>query len=100
MNERILKALMQLFSIVADVDDVSGGSRKIVQTFLNRQLNKELVEEYLILFDKYFQQKHYKKDGTRRKKSTSANSVKVLLLCTQINQELTSRQKIIVLIGP
>ena len=31
-------------------------------------------------------------------KRTSVNSVKVLRICTQINEELTQRQKVIVLI--
>lgn len=36
------------------------------------------------------------KDGQRKR--TSVNSVKVLRICSQINEELTQRQKVIVLL--
>ncbi|HRJ36087.1 MAG TPA: ATP-binding cassette domain-containing protein, partial [Flavobacteriales bacterium] len=109
MSERILKALMQLFAIIARVEDedgpeaesgsTDGGGRRIVEIFLKSQLNQELVDEYLRLFDEYLeahQGKSQKKDGA--KKRTSVNSVKVLRICTQINEELAQKQKIIVLV--
>lgn len=99
MSERILKALMQLFAIVADVDDLSNKSRAIVELFLKQQLSLEMVPEYLKLYDDYLEAHHkvsLKKEG--KKKRTSLNSVKVLKICTQINAELTQKQKIVVLI--
>lgn len=106
MSERILKALMQLFAIIARVDDEEagetdhqGGGRKIVELFLKQQLPLELVDEYLKLFDEFLeahQGKSAKKDGQRKR--TSVNSVKVLKICTQINEELAQKQKIIVLV--
>jgi ABC-type multidrug transport system ATPase subunit len=108
MSERILKALMQLFAIIAKVDmeevdgggfKISGGGRDIVKQFLSQELNQELVNSYMALFDEYLtvhQGKSKKKDG--KKKRTSVNSVKVLRICTQINEELTQKQKLIVLI--
>ena len=107
MSERILKALMQLFAIIAKVEvneetgeiNYDAGGRKIVQLFLRQELNQELVKEYLSLFDEFLQThqgKSKKKAGKRKR--TSVNSVKVLRICTQINEELTQRQKIIVLV--
>ena len=99
MSERILKALMQLFAIVAEVDGLSNKSRGIVQLFLKQQLNQELVDEYLKIYDEYLEVHHKisdKKEG--KKKRTSLNSVKVLKICTQINGELTQKQKVVVLI--
>ena len=99
MSERILKALMQLFAIIADVDDVTNKSRAIVQSFLKQQLNQAQVEEYLNIYDQYLEIHHKisaKKDS--RQKRTSLNSVKVLRICSQINEELTQRQKVVVLV--
>jgi ABC-type multidrug transport system ATPase subunit len=107
MSERILKALMQLFAIIARVDEeidsqepsTSGEGRKIVEAFLSQELSQAAVQEYLDIFDEFlisFQGGSKKKDGKRKK--TSVHSVKVLRICTQINEELAQRQKIIVLV--
>lgn len=107
MSERILKALMQLFAIIAKVEvneetgefKLDAGGRTIVDMFLRQELSQEQVEEYLALFDEHLEthQGKLKKKDSKRKR-TSVNSVKVLKICTQINEELTQRQKVIVLI--
>src|ERR1700752_658895 len=99
MSERILRALMQLFAIIAKVDGVTNSGRSIEQSFLKQQLNQELVDRYLALFDEFLESHHQvskKKDGTAKR--TSVNSVKVLKICTEINKELERSQKVIVLI--
>jgi ABC-type multidrug transport system ATPase subunit len=90
---------MQLFAIIARVDGITNTGRSIVQSFLKQQLNQELVDQYLALFDEYLESHHSvskKKDGSAKR--TSLNSVKVLKICTEINKELEQNQKIIVLI--
>lgn len=90
---------MQMFAIIAKVDGVTNTGRSIVESFLKQQLNQEQVETYLRIFDEYLethQSVSKKKDGTAKR--TSVNSVKVLKICTQINQELEQPQKVIVLI--
>ncbi|HKC67150.1 MAG TPA: TerB family tellurite resistance protein, partial [Bacteroidia bacterium] len=99
MSERILRALMQLFAIIAKVDGVTNTGRNIVQLFLKQQLNQELVDQYLAVFDEFLESHHQvakKKDGSAKR--TSLNSVKVLKICTEINKELEQNQKIVVLI--
>ncbi|MBK7182272.1 MAG: ATP-binding cassette domain-containing protein [Bacteroidetes bacterium] len=99
MSERILKALMQMFAIIARVDGINDNGRLIVQSFLKQQLNQELVDQYLKIFDEFLEAHHQvtkKKDGTAKR--TSLNSVKVLKICTQINAELTQVQKVVVLL--
>lgn len=108
MSERILRALMQLFAIIAKVDEVtdptseaieSSNGRRIVEAFLRTELNDELLQKYIQLFDEFLLVHHQgsaKKDG--QQKRTSVNSVKVLRICAQINEELTQRQKMIVLL--
>lgn len=97
---------MQLFAIIARVDEeidsqapvTTGAGRNIVEAFLSQELGAAAVEEYLKLFDEFlisYQGSSTKKDGKRKK--TSVHSVKVLRICTQINEELAQRQKIIVL---
>jgi uncharacterized tellurite resistance protein B-like protein len=100
MSERILKALMQLFAIIAGPNSSNQNKRRdIVSVFLQQQLNEDLVDEYLKLFDKYYElyQKKQTQEG-KRKKSLSLSSVKVLKICTQINEELDTHQKIVVLV--
>jgi len=99
MSERILKALMQMFAIIARVDGIDDNGRLIVQSFLKQQLNQELVDQYLAIFDEFLEAHHQvtkKKDGTAKR--TSLNSVKILKICTQINGELTQVQKVVVLL--
>ncbi|HYW95742.1 MAG TPA: ATP-binding cassette domain-containing protein, partial [Bacteroidales bacterium] len=99
MSEQILKALMQLFAIIAKPESNAEDRRTIVESFLKRQLNQELVAEYLGVFDEYYrihQQKQKDKDSRRRR--ISASSVRVLRICTEINEELAQPQKIVVLI--
>lgn len=99
MSERILRALMQMFAIIAKVDGVNNSGRLIVQSFLKQQLNLEQVETYLKIFDEYLESHlnaSKRKEGAQKR--TSLNSVKVLKICTQVNQELEQPQKLIVLI--
>lgn len=88
-----------MFAIIARVDGINDNGRLIVQSFLKQQLNQELVDQYLVIFDDFLEAHHQvtkKKDGTAKR--TSLNSVKVLKICTQINSELTQVQKVVVLI--
>ena len=90
---------MQLFALVADVDELSNNSKGIVELFLKQQLSQDMVQEYVGIYDEYLEVHHKiskKKEG--KKKRTSLNSVKVLKICTQINVELTQKQKVVVLI--
>jgi ABC-type multidrug transport system ATPase subunit len=100
MNEQILKALMQLFAIIARVDNVNNNGRLVVQSFLRQQLNSELADQYLsVVFEDYLKSHHaatLKKDGTAKR--NSLNSVRILKICNQINSELTQIQKAVVLI--
>jgi len=97
MSEQILKALMQLFAIIARPDSNRKDRRTVVELFLLRMLNKELVQEYLQVFDKYYQvHQELSKEKKRLKSLISFSSVRVLKICTQINDELTQQQKIIV----
>ncbi len=102
MSETILKALMRLFAIIANVnkDGVSDTSRSIVESFLKQQLNQQQVQEYLQFFDEYLEVYHRDivGDNEKGRKRTSSNSVKVLKICQTINEALEQEQKVIVLL--
>ncbi|MBD98499.1 MAG: ABC transporter [Verrucomicrobia bacterium] len=98
MSERILKALMQLFAIVANVGRDASNSRVFVESFLDEQLNKDLVHEYLLVYDRFYNEQNKKREGLKARKRTSLNSVKVLKICMEINKELTQKQKVYVLV--
>jgi len=98
MSEKILKALMQLFAIVANVGRDDTNTKEFVSQFLNEQLNQELVSEYLLVYDRYYNEQNKKREGAKARKRTSLNSVKILKICAQINKELTQKQKIYVLV--
>jgi ABC-type multidrug transport system ATPase subunit len=104
MIEPILKALIQLFALIGDVHDISEISTRekdIVRLFLSRQLNNELVNKYMEMFDEYLRQYNTEKldRGTiKDMKRTSLTAVKILGICEQINEELQQKQKLYVLV--
>jgi len=98
MSEQILKALMQLFAIIARPESNRGDRKSVVESFLKRQLNQELVNEYLKIFDNYYKiHQEKQKVIEKRERRISSSSVRVLKICTEINEELTQQQKVIVL---
>lgn len=101
MNKSILEALMRLFAIIADTgsEELSGRARGIVSSYLKRQFSHELVNRYLVVFDRYLD-KYNKtgKNGISKQRESVINSMRVLQICRQINEELEQSQKVIVLI--
>ena len=104
MSEAILKALMQLFALIVDIDeiqDISDKERDIIRSFLSRQLNKELVEKYMSVFEEHLHLYHEEsidKGSIRERKRTSLKAVRILSICEKINEELEQKQKIYVII--
>lgn len=85
---------MQLFAIIAGANRNSG--REIVAVFLRQQLNKELVNEYLTLFEDFAEKFHRGKPSSEKR--TSMASVKVLRICDHINEELQQKEKLFVVV--
>lgn len=98
MSEKILKALMQLFAIIARPQSNDSDRRSVVEAFLKRQLNQELVKIYLGFFDDYYLEAQEKQKKSTQNRRTSAIAVRVLKICNDINDQLTQDQKIIVLV--
>jgi ABC-type multidrug transport system ATPase subunit/uncharacterized tellurite resistance protein B-like protein len=98
MSEEILKALMELFALIVKQDGgILMNEREYVSDFLNKQLSKEAVEEYLSLFDEHAGQV-IKKDVVKESLAPSVkDSVKILGICKKINRTLNQEQKVVVL---
>ncbi|MBU0765279.1 MAG: ATP-binding cassette domain-containing protein [Bacteroidetes bacterium] len=108
MSEEILKALMQLFAIIAKQDEgVKKGEREFVSNFLVHQLSVDAVEEYLTSFDKMAgidgdkeEQAGVEEDEKKKKRRLTSvkDSVRILGICKKINITLTQNQKVVVLV--
>ncbi|HUX54443.1 MAG TPA: ATP-binding cassette domain-containing protein [Williamwhitmania sp.] len=102
MSESILKALMQLFAIIAWPEEKGssvGDRRSIVESFLKLQINQELVDAYLRVFDSYYNLYQEKlSEKSKSVKRASSSSVRLLKICTEINNQLTQQQKLVVLV--
>jgi ABC-type multidrug transport system ATPase subunit len=105
MSEEILKALMQLFAIIAKQDEgVETTQMEYVKNFLQQQLNDEEVKEYYSLFRQYSgledadNGNDQEEDKNTVKLTSVRDSVRILGLCKKINKTLTQKQKIVVLV--
>jgi len=89
MSELILKAILRLFAIVAKQDDVTHQEREQIRIFLKEHLAENSVEPYLQLFDEY----------TKSVAKSAFNDTQTLqAICLEINNELTQKQKVIIVL--
>ena len=98
MNKQILNALMQLFATVGKVDGAGKLARAVVENYLRQQLNSKQASEYLEVYDEILLKEQASGDSEKQKKRLSASSVKIVVICTRISEELDQRQRLIVLI--
>ncbi len=104
MSESILNALMHLFAVFATVrqEGSSEAGRGIVQSYLLRYLNKkEVIEEYLHLFENY--KDFYQRDLAIPQEdigfqTAALDTENLTRICTQIRKELNRNERIIVLL--
>ncbi len=93
MSEPLLKAIIQLFAIVAKEDEVTTQEREQIEAFLVEHLNKNAVSRYLQQFDEYSSSI---KIGSEV--DTQEEHKRVLSICHQINTELTQKQKVVIVL--
>lgn len=102
MSEKILKALLQLFAIIAKGEGVELGARPlnaaILERFLRKQFSPETAAAHMARYQAFVRSFHGSSAGRATRKRTSLNSVKVLKICTKVNEELNQRQKFVVLL--
>ena len=104
MSEPILDALMQLFALIIDIDEnnkISEREKEVIRSFLTQQLNSELAEKYMNIFDEYllvFHRDDYYQDPGKRQKRRTLTAKKIIGICEKMNEELQQSQKIFVII--
>lgn len=110
MSERIIKALLKLFAVFARQDSDSKNRNEVIELFLAAQLNKELARTYLPTFAEEYQEvvadinriteKAGEKGGDVLKFKIEAKlAARIHRICNNINQELTQKQKLFVVIS-
>lgn len=107
MSDLILKALMQLFAIIARINDENKdevsksdyNAHQIIREFLKLELVSTKIEHYVDFFNSSYENLKSRKKAKygESEKRTSVNSVKVLRICNEINKELSNKQRFIVL---
>lgn len=99
MSEEILKALMQLFAIIAKQDNgYIENHEKYVFDFLSSQLSVDRVNEYLQIYHDFLgESKVDSTDSAEPKRTSMKDSVRTLSICKKINKTLAQKQKYIVL---
>ena len=102
MSEEILKALMQLFALIAKQDGgVEDNEQRFVHDFLVQQIANAKVEEYYKLFEENAGLKEPTTNLLQNdeiKLTSVIDSVKILGICKKINKTLNQNQKVIVLL--
>lgn len=100
MSEKILETLMQLFAIIAKPQSNASERRTVVELFLKRLLNQELVKKYLTTYDEKVEEARKKHEKSSTDKREGAIAIRIRKLCNEINEQgqLDQVQRIIVVI--
>lgn len=100
MSEKILETLMQLFAIIAKPQSNDSEKRGVVEAFLRRLLNQELVNKYLSIYDIAYEEARKKFEKSSVERREGAIAIRIRRLCKNINEEgqLDQEQRIFVVI--
>lgn len=103
MNETVLKALMKLFAIVADVnrEGFSGNEKDVIAEYLQRQFSREHVLDFLKYYEESLPRFHpetmYENEVEANKQNVHNETI-IRDICNQINEELEQEHKVIVIL--
>src|SRR5918993_2339448 len=102
MSEELLKAIIQLFAIVAR-ERITEDERSNVKEFLSLHLNREATAYYLKLFDEL--SKTHKIESQTDLSSLDVDTqqfvddwAKIMQIVKQVNQALTMQQKVVLIV--
>ena len=91
---------MQLFAIIAKPHTNDLERRGVVEVFLKRMLNQELVKKYLSTYDEKFEEARKKLEKSSAERREGAIAIRITKLCQEINEQgqLDQEQRIVVVI--
>ncbi len=100
MNESMLNSLMRLFAIMVSINRGAMHllARNFVESYLTQQFSQSLANKYLLIFDQYASEYQIMGTGQREKKISSW-SVKLLVICNQVVDELNITQRFMILLS-
>lgn len=100
MSEKILETLMQLFAIIAKPQANDSERRGVVEAFLKRLLNQELIKVYLAKYDEAYEEARKKLEKSSAERREGAIAIRIRKLCKEINEQgqLDQEQRIVVVI--
>src|SRR5690554_4988185 len=102
MSEELLKAIIQLFAIVAR-ERITDAERANVKEFLSLHLNRDATAYYLNLFDEFVQNQASERaqhlDNVDAETQQFVDDwAKIMKIIKQVNQALTMQQKMVMVV--
>jgi len=88
VSEQLLEAIIQLFALLARLDGVGEKERQKILHLLESRLNKEVVDNYIQLFDEFCSQE---------RENRADELAQITSLVKKINGQLTQQQKIVLI---
>ncbi len=102
MSEQLLKAIIQLFAIVAKEGSVTYNERQTIKEFLERQLNRSGVARFMELFDQLVLEKESQRIQIENTDDETVDFVedwsKIIQITKQLNKETTEQQKVVLVL--
>lgn len=102
MSEQLLKAIIQLFAIVAKEGSVTYNERLTIKEFLERQLNRAGVNKFMELFDKLVLERESERIQIENTDDETVDFVedwsKIMRITRHLNQEITKQQKVVLVL--
>src|SRR5690606_4404372 len=102
-NESVLRALLRLFALVTEVSDEHTIElvKNKVRAYLQHKITARYLDTYLSEFEEYlflFSKPSGSGNEKKARKASTLGSVKVIMVCERINENLSRNEKITVLI--
>ncbi|HLF34789.1 MAG TPA: ATP-binding cassette domain-containing protein [Cyclobacteriaceae bacterium] len=98
MSDKLLKAILRLFALLASVDGISEFERKSIRAFLEARLNHDSVLKYLDFLGAVENEYQRLSSGDITNLEKEAVNSEILRIANEINLELAHQQKIVLML--